>query len=117
MIWLWASAGVMVLTALTHCVVGEKRLITPLLKIEHPFPQAFLARQLIRFAWHLTGGLMPVSAAVMVWPQSPKGLVVFNAVIWLLAGLIDVVITKGQHTGWPLLTIAGTLGLLGVFLS
>lgn len=113
MIWLWLASGTMTLTALVHCVVGERRLITPLLAIDHPLIHRFLARRLIRFAWHVTGILMLICAALVVWPGVPNGLVIVTGAAWLGAGLIDLVMTKGQHIGWPMLTAAGLFALTG----
>lgn len=115
MIWLWLASATMMLTALVHCFLGERRLITPLLAIDHPLIKRFLARRLIRFAWHITGVLMLLSAATVVWPGVPVDLIMVTGLAWLGAGITDLVVTKGQHIGWPMLTAAGLFTLLGIF--
>lgn len=110
---LWVGAGLMALTALVHCLVGERKLITPLLAIDHRLTTTLLPRQLIRFAWHLTGALMMICAALVVWPGTPDVLVVGTGLVWLLAGIADLIMTRGQHIGWPLLTLAGLATIAG----
>ena len=113
MMWLWAGGVIMVLTAIIHCFVGERRLITPLLEIDHRLTTELLPRQLIRFAWHFTGALMLISAALVVWPGVPTPLIIATGAIWLISGLADLVLTRGQHIGWPMLTLAGAFTLIG----
>ena len=114
MIWLWVGSGLMCFTALTHCVVGERKLITPLLKSDHRLTTTLLPRRLIRFAWHLTGALMLVCGALVAWPGAPRALVILTGTTWLLAGLTDLLMTHGKHIGWPLLTLAGISTLTGI---
>lgn len=115
MSWLWASAALMALTALVHSVLGEKRLITPLLAKDKKVLTQPLARKVIRFAWHFTSVLMLVCAAIVVWPETPRALVMITGGAWLAVGLFDAVYTRGQHVGWPLLSAAGLLALIGVY--
>lgn len=88
-------------------------MITPLLAINHPLIERFLARRLIRFAWHITGILMLINAALVVWPGVPNNLIIVTGAAWLAAGIVDLIVTKGQHIGWPMLTAAGIFTLLG----
>lgn len=111
--WLWASAVLMVLTALVHSVLGEKRLITPMLTQDKTVLTHPLARKVVRFAWHFTSALMLVSAAVVIWPGTPLELVQLTGGVWLAVGLADAIYTRGQHVGWPLLSAAGLFALLG----
>jgi hypothetical protein len=111
--WLWASAGLMLLTAAVHSVLGEKRLIIPLLARDKTVLTQPLSRKVIRFAWHFTSLLMVVSAALIIWPGSPRELILFAGAAWLAVGLADAIYTRGQHVGWPLLSAAGLFALLG----
>ena len=113
MSWLWASAGMMLLTALVHSVLGEKRLITPLLAKDKTVLTQPLARKVIRFAWHFTSLLMVLNAAAVIWPGTPRELVQLTGGAWLAVGLFDAIYTRGQHVGWPLLSAAGICSLLG----
>lgn len=116
MMILWLSAALMTLTALTHSFFGERRLIGPLLAIDHPLTTKPLARQVLRFAWHLTSLLMLMTAIMTVWPHTPVILIVINGGLWLFIGLFDGLITRGRHIGWPLLSAAGVTAMLGALL-
>lgn len=111
--WYWVAAALMVVTALTHSVLGEKRLIGPILKSQDGPLAVPLGRQVLRFAWHFTTILMILCAITVAYPQTPH---VINGVIgagWLAAGLFDLAVTRGKHVGWPMLTAAGTCALYG----
>jgi hypothetical protein len=108
------SATLMVATAAIHSVLGERRLITPILRLDSKVTNAPLARKLLRCAWHVTSLLMILNAVVVVWPGSPLPVVAITGIVWLLIGLFDAVYTRGQHLGWPFLTGAGLFALLGI---
>ena len=107
------SAAAMTLTALAHSIVGEKRLIGPLLARDIDLLSGYRA-SLVRFAWHFTSLLMIVTALVVAWPGTPVPLIRITGAMWLLAGVLDAVLTRGKHIGWPLLSVAGIMALLGV---
>ncbi len=111
--WLWLASFMMVVTALAHSILGERKLIGPILGLNSGVLAIPLARQVMRFGWHLTSALMVVCAAAMIVPGSPDGLITFIGFIWLAAGLIDAVYTSAKHIGWPILTAAGLFALLG----
>jgi hypothetical protein len=113
MIFLWLSAIMMAATAMTHSVLGERRLIRPVLAIDSPLTQRPLARQVLRLAWHLTTLFMLLTALLIVWPGTPSMLILITGSLWLAVGLIDGVVTKGQHVGWGPLTISGALAVAG----
>ena len=111
------AAGVLcVLTALVHSLLGEVRLIGPMVRGRQGVMSRPLARKVMRFAWHWTAVLWLLVAAVLV--SAGLG----NTVeIWLLRvigaahlamGLLDAVITRGKHIGWPLIVLIGGLTLL-----
>lgn len=106
------SAIVMALTALLHSIVGERRLIGPLLDLNAGVMRVPLARQVLRFAWHLTSVLMIACAFAVAWPGTPREVIVAVGVAWLGCGLFDAVYTRGKHLGWPFLAAAGVLALL-----
>ena len=116
MIFFWLSAIAMTLTAVLHSFAGEKRLIGPLLAIDHPVTNRPLAQMVLRFAWHLTSLFMLLTAALVIWPNVPEDLVLTTGALWLVVGIFDAIYTRGQHIGWPLLTLAGLFAILGYIL-
>jgi len=106
------SAVMMALTAIAHSVVGEKRLIGPLLARDLDMLASYRGK-LVRCAWHFTSLLMIVTALVVAWPGVPGPLVQITGAVWLTAGIVDAILTRGKHIGWPLLLAAGVLALLG----
>lgn len=116
MTWLFLSAVFMVLTGAAHSYFGEKRLIIPILSSGIEVAENPLGRVVIRAAWHLTTLLMVLNAAVMVWPDTPRTLAIVTASAWLVSGIVDAVISKGKHIGWPPITLAGIFGLMGSLL-
>jgi hypothetical protein len=113
MIWLYCAAAMMAMTALAHSIIGERRLIGPMLAINDPIMAIPLARTILRFAWHLTSLLMLMTALMTIWPATPHALVLINGALWLGVGLFDAIATKGQHVGWPLLSLAGLFAIVG----
>ena len=106
------SAAVMILTAIAHSVMGERRLITPLLARDIDLLTGYRS-MLVRFAWHYTSVLMAVTALLVAWPGAPVQLVRVTGAAWLIAGVFDAIVTRGKHVGWPLLSLAGILALVG----
>ena len=106
------SAVAMAFTAIAHSIVGEKRLIGPLLALNIDLLLGYRAN-LVRFAWHFTSLLMIVTALLVAWPGTPGQLIKITGAMWLVAGVGDAILTRGKHIGWPLLSAAGILALLG----
>jgi hypothetical protein len=113
-IWLWASAAVMIVTALIHSFLGEKDLVRPLLSIDEGILKVELERQTVRLAWHLTTALILLSAALVAWPGTPGSLIILAGAIWILLGLVIAIYTRGKHLGWPIFVVAGALAWAGV---
>lgn len=111
--WLWLSAAFMVTTAAVHSVLGYRRLIQPLLQSGQGLLGDELIRRILRFAWHATAVLMLISAAVVAWPGTPKGLLIVVGGGWLATGLFNAIYTKGRHIAWPALSGAGIFALIG----
>ena len=110
---LWLSAAIMVFTATVHSVLGERRLIGPILAMNSGVVAVPLGRDVLRFAWHMTSLLMILSALTLVWPGIDRTLIAIIGGSWLAAGLIDAVMTRGRHVGWPALAAAGAFALVG----
>jgi hypothetical protein len=111
------AAGVLcVLTALVHSLLGEARLIGPLVRGRQGVLGRPLSRQVVRLAWHWTSVLWLLVASVLV--SAGLG---HPVEIWLLRvigathlamGLLDAVVTRGKHIAWPPLVLVGGLTLL-----
>ncbi len=114
MMLLWLSAIMMIVTALAHSILGEKRLITPILALDTDITRRPLAQQVLRMAWHVTSLFMGLTALLVVWPAVPAMLILATGILWLSAGLIDGVVTKGKHVGWLPLTLSGAFAIAGV---
>ena len=114
------AAALMALTGAMHSFFGERRLLGPLLAIDNSLTQRPLARWVLRAAWHLTTLLMLI-CALAVWRAAdssmPIDTVVITAIglVWLIAGLLDLLGSKGKHIGWPPLTLAGMLVLVAAY--
>lgn len=102
----------MTVTALAHSVVGEARLISPLLARQIDLLSGYRAN-LVRFAWHFTSLLMLATALGVGWAGTPEPVVQFTGALWLIAGVLDAILTRARHIGWPLLSAAGVLALVG----
>lgn len=113
MAWLWLSAGLMVLTALVHSWLGEKRIVGPLLAYRDGVMQRPLARTIVRYAWHVTSALMVASALAVAWPATPAGLITAIGAVWLALGLTSLIASRAKHVGWPVIAGAGLAAILG----
>jgi hypothetical protein len=117
---LFTAAALLVITAFAHSVLGERRLIGPLLARREGVLASDLARFILRFAWHLTSVTWAVLAVILVqlvrdpatarlWAAAGTG-VAFTGI-----GLYDAVATRGRHVGWPLLAGIGIAALLSLW--
>ena len=97
-------------------------LIRPLLDEGHGVMQRPLARFIVPFAWHLTSFIGLVVAAILfAWAWAPDqarsiGLAMTGAV-FTASGIWDAIGSKGQHVGWPPLTLIGLLSLVALLLN
>ena len=113
MIWLRLAAATMIAVAFVHAIIGERRLIGPLLASNSGVMAVPQARQVMRFAWHMTSMLMILCGVVVAWPGTDQVLIAIIGAAWLGAGLFDAGLTRGRHIGWPFLTAAGAFALVG----
>jgi hypothetical protein len=116
------AAVLLVMTMCVHSVMGQRRLVRPLLDqgegvMKHP-----LARFIVPFAWHLTGGIGLVVAAILfAWAWAPDqaksiGLAA-TGIVFTASGLIDAVGSKGRHIGWAPLTLIGLSAFAALLLG
>ncbi len=106
-----AAGLVIAATALTHSVLGERRLIGPLLA-KGAFAAAPRAGRAVRFTWHLATLLMLLTALTVAWPGTPAAIVRLIGVSYLALGLLSLWMTRGRHVSGPMFTVAGVLALL-----
>lgn len=113
------ASALAAMTAMVHSILGEKRLIGPLLASDIPLMRSPLARQITRFAWHWTTLLWLSVAAVLAFAAygdiDAPWLIFGIGAAHFVAGVADGIYTRGQHVGWPLITIIGGLVLLAYY--
>ena len=117
--YVYACSALLLITALVHSVLGERRLIVPLLRSREGILGAELARFLLRFVWHFMSILFAVIAGALLANQQDAGsgrtvLLLGTAIGVGGAGVFDAVATRGRHIGWPLLVLIGVFALLGL---
>ncbi len=106
------AAVLIVATVTLHSVLGERRLIGPMLAMRGGVLDHDLARGVIRFAWHFTSAIGVIVAASLVAavlrPVALRDILMLTAgITFSAAGLIDGIITRWRHVGWPFVTAAG----------
>lgn len=116
-------AGLLLIATMTvHSVIGQHRLIRPLLDRRDGVMQVPLARFILPFAWHLTSGIgLVVAAILLAWawmPSEAKTIGLASAgMIFTSSGLIDAVGSRGRHIGWGPLTLIGLAAFAALFLG
>ena len=118
-LFLLVCAFLLVSTALVHSILGEKRLIGPLLRQRDGILQHHLARFLIRVVWHVMTLLFFIIAAALL-----AGIHSLQAAFTVLlaataigiggAGIHDAIGSQGRHVGWPLLVLIGVFAALAL---
>ncbi len=118
-VFLFAAALTTLITAFTHSFFGEQRLIGPLVGSNDGVMSRLLAKQVIRFAWHLTS-LLWIGQALLLLRAAidptflDVALIGGIGVLHVAVGLFDAVVTRGKHIGWPMLTAIGVFALLAI---
>jgi hypothetical protein len=117
---LTAASLLLVATMGVHSILGQKRLIRPILKQGAGVMQYPLARFILPFGWHLMSFMGLVIAAVLfAWAWSPDKAITIGlamtGIVFTVAGVWDAIGSKGQHVGWPPLTLIGLSALAALF--
>jgi hypothetical protein len=116
---LTAAASLILLTMCLHSILGQRRLIRPLLKERDGVMRHSLARFVVPFAWHLTSLIGVVLASILLaWAWAPDqarsiGLAM-TAAVFICSGLFDAVGSRGRHVGWAPLTLIGIASMAGL---
>jgi len=106
-----AAAVVIAATGLTHSLLGERKLVGPLIASD-ALAGVRRAGPAIRFTWHLATLLMLLTALTVAWPGTPALLVRVIGGTYLLLGLLALGLTRGRHVSGPLFAAGGLLALL-----
>lgn len=102
----------LVLTMCVHSILGQRRLVRPLLDQRDGVMQHPLARFIVPFAWHLTSFIGLIVAAILfAWAWEPDQArrigIGATAAVFTIAGIWDAIGSKGRHVGWAPLTLIG----------
>ena len=124
--WLICAAGLSVLIALAHSVLGEQRIFRPLRRAGQIVPTeggTLLREFQVRILWATWHGLSVMGiglAAVLLWLAHPAaqaasaGRVEFCVAMAMAAtGMLVLVSNRGRHPGWLALFAAAALVALG----
>ena len=119
---LTVAAILLVATMCVHSILGQKRLIRPILKQGPGVMQRPLARFILPFGWHLMSFMGLVIAAILfAWAWAPDQAKTFGlamtGIVFTVSGIWDAISSKGQHVGWPPLTLIGLLSLAALLLN
>lgn len=97
--WTAVLAAVFVVLAIAHSVLGEREVITPLLKQSWRIDgiPRWAADPLLRFAWHMTSVAWLGLAATALGASG----VAVGGLVALLSGVVVLVLLPG-HLAWPL---------------
>lgn len=116
------AALLLVMTMCVHSVMGQRRLVWPLLDESTGVMTHALARFIVPFAWHLTSGIGLVIAAILLaWAWAPDqartiGLAM-TGLVFTVSGLVDAIGSKGKHIGWAPLTLIGLSSFAALLLG
>lgn len=104
-----------------HSYLGERWLIGPLLTPEHRkgmLAKSEFARQVLRFAWHLTtlavwGFAALVAALALTDPARHTDMVLMIiSAVCLLSAIYIFAAAGGRHLAWPVFALASGLCLV-----
>jgi hypothetical protein len=110
------ASVLMVATMLVHSILGQRRIIRPLLDGGTGVMQKPLARFIVPFAWHLTSFIGLIVAAILLalaWmpDQAPTVGIAATGLIFTVGGIWDAIGSRGKHVGWLPLTLIGLSAL------
>ena len=113
------TAGMLIVTAAVHSLLGERRLIGPLLELREGVLAFPLARFLLRAVWHFMSVAFAIIAAgliaSLVGADQAATVLLWGTAIGIGgAGLYDAIGSKGRHVGWPMLVATGAFAALAL---
>lgn len=114
-----SCAAVLVVLAVLHSFLGERRLLGPLFaaalpRAGLPLGRAFTERTL-RFVWHQLG----VAWLALAWlvARGDDSTVLAVGMFMLVSGALALVVSRGRHFAWALFVVGGATALLGPHLD
>ncbi len=115
------ASFVIVTTMCVHSILGQRRLIRPLLDEGSGVMQRSLARFIVPFAWHLTSFIGLIVAAILfAWAWMPEHArtigIAMTGVVFTTAGIWDAIGSRARHVGWGPLTLIGISALVALAL-
>jgi hypothetical protein len=105
-----ASGILIAATGAVHSMLGERKLIAPLLA-GGAFAAAPRVGRAVRFTWHMATLLMVLTALTVAWPGTPVTIVRLIGSAYLGLGLLSLWMTRGRHISGPMFTAAGLFAL------
>jgi hypothetical protein len=115
--WTNGTYILLAICGLLHSIGGEVWLLRPLFNLRgNRVLDSFLARQVPRFAWHLTSLCWLLIAGLLaVLHQSGTAAAdlgfLLTGGLFLAVGLFDLALTRGLHIGWHVLSPIGIFAL------
>ena len=109
----YLAAALIVFAAVFHSLLGEKKLITPMLAVRDEFIQAPMTQVITRFGWHASSGFFLLTALIIVLPDCPYTLIWATGCLWFALGIVNLIIARAKHPGGYLLSAVGVLILTG----
>lgn len=105
---LLAAAILTLVLGLGHSIMGDKKLITPILEMQGlPAPRGSVrgTRLVLRFGWHLTTLLWCGMAVLLAWmhfvpADLSRPFLWMVAVVFCLCGIIPLASGVSGHTSW-----------------
>ena len=115
----YACASMLLVTAAVHSVLGERRLIGPLLTQRDGILQSELVRFLLRAVWHFMSVAFAIIAAGLIasvagGSATRTALLAATAIGIGGAGVYDAIGSRGRHIGWPMLVLIGMFALIAL---
>ncbi len=107
--------AILVITALLHSVLGERRLLQPLFKQPMPRDAMPLGRAFVewtlRFVWHL----LSVTWLAVAWlvVRADDAALMAVGVMLLVSSALALAISRGRHFAWALFAVGGAAAVFG----
>ena len=116
-----SAAVLTVAIGVIHSWLGERRLIGPLLaavgRRQGMLERSVFARQVLRFAWHLTTlawwgfGALLVDLSLGTIDVRSRSILGIVAMTFLITGMAILVSSRGRHLAWPVFFLIAALTL------
>jgi hypothetical protein len=115
---LYVAAALVTLLAVAHSIIGERKLVGPLVRrddLPPTFGTVALSAATLRFAWHITSVLALGFAGVLfaVALGGPDDVIVLTVgATFIVSGFLPLIYTRGRHLAWAVFFAAGALCLI-----